>query len=243
MTNKIDFVERRLTPGFVLLLLIVGALSGGCFLDSPPDDGDPKDTNGIYDTFTSSGADTSTTTVFADYFYVRVSATEAAESMTTEDPGADIDAVILNQGGANITATGVELLTNMSVYENYKPRDVNVAGATIDAFDETDPANITASSTCNTSSDSFVSIGGTDVGEAAAIWTFPSGIENGDTLYVVEVGGCDTGSSTAGSEPYSVEISISTTVDANWQSLGSRVSDAPVTPFSVSGLPDVPLGN
>ena len=182
-----------------------------------------------------------TTPRFAQYFYARVSATESA--MNGEDPGPDIDAVILNQGGANIEATSVELLTDMSAYTNYKPRDVNTAGTRIDAFDETDPTKLNAESACDTSPDSFVSIGGTDAGEAAAIWTFPIGIRNTDTIYVIEVGDCDALGSTAGSEPYSVEVSISTTVDANWQSLGERTTDAPVAPFSVESLPFIPLGN
>ena len=232
----------RFLFALICMLAVGGFALTGCEVDDGADTTTTTGTDTSSSSSSSSGADTGTT-VFADYFYVRVSATDAAESETTEDPGADIDAVILGQGGTNITATSVELLTDMSAYANYKSRDVNTAGTTINAFTETDPANITTASTCATSSDGFVSIGGTDAGEAAAIWTFPSGVENGDTLYVVEVGGCDTGSSTAGSEPYSVEVSISTTVDANWQSLGSRVGDAPVTPFSVTGLPDVPLGN
>ena len=80
-------------------------------------------------------------------FYVRVSATEAAESTTTEDLGPDIDAVILNSGGTNFNANYVELLTDMSTYTNYKARDPSTAGTTINAFTETDPTKITADST------------------------------------------------------------------------------------------------
>ena len=231
------------------IFLILSIFSAGCEINS---DDSSDSFNNSADT-----ADSSKTTsisndrdtsyiIVCGYHYVRVSATEAAKSETLENPGPDIDAVILNQGGANIEATSVELLTDMSAYTNYKPRDVSTAGIRIDAFTETDPADITASSTCATSSDGFVSIGGTDAGEAAAIWTFPSAVEHGDTLYVVEVGGCRENSregATSNSEAYSVEVSISTTVDANWQSLGSRVGDGPVMPFVALGLPQIPLGN
>ena len=180
----------------------------------------------------------------ASYFYVRVTP-DAYLSVSDgdEDPGADIDTIILDKGGENHFPSEVMLDADMSQYPGYKSRMISRAGMTLDAFSESDPSQIGSGSTCSTSSAGFVSIGGDP--NDGAVFSFNSPIERGDTLWVLEVGGCDRegSGSTPGSEGYAVAVAVSTLVDANWLSIGTRASDGPVTAITVPELPEVALGN
>ena len=238
----------------VFIFLLLGISLTSCEEEGHLVFNDLNNNNDISDRFDSFNNNTDISDSISDvsnyngyhyhYFYARISATEPAKDDHSENPGPDIDALIINRHGTHINANSVELLTDMSMYPHYKDRDITAAGTTLNAFGEDDPADITMSSTCDATSDNVVSLGGTDAGEAAAIWTFDQEIYNDDTLYVVEVSGCNTSRDTIISEPYKLEISTSTTVDANWRLLGHRIGNGPVTPFRVSlDLPDIPLSD
>jgi hypothetical protein len=237
MSRKLQFLFS-----LICMLALTGFVMTGCEVDG---DADADSTTG---TTTSSGGTTSSgttsTTIVAEYFFVRVQTGAGVDvgDAQREDPGADIDYVgLIDQTAGLVNPTSVSLESDMTQYPNYKDRSIDGAGLTINSFSESDPTNVTAASTCDTASSNYVSIGMD--GDPGAVWGFPTAIDQGDTIVVLEVGGCEraSGGATPGSEPYDVSVSIANQVDSTFVSIGSRANDAPLLTITVPALPVVEL--
>lgn len=246
MSRKLRFLFS-----LICLLALTGFMATGCEVD----DGADATTSSSGDTSssgTSSSGETDTGQPLASYFFVRIQSSTGTPDTETgsEDPGADIDAVFLldgGPGGSLVTPSSVSLETSMEVlYDNYKPRDIDGAGLTMNAFSEGSPLDVTTASTCDTGSENYVSVG--MPGDPGAVWGFDTAIDEGDTIVVLEVGGCvraNGGSTTPGSEPYSVDVAIANRVDSTWTNIGTRSNDQPLLQITIpaGALPDVPLGS
>lgn len=195
-------------------LIAAGLATPGCEIDPEPDattDGGDTDTNGGDDGDTVMPPDGD------PYFFVRVD--DLSPMADTADGGSDIDAIILDKtDGTQAFADSVE------GYEH--------GGGDGITGDELDPTEALGSpdafyaypdtSVCDVEGTGgnapFVSLGGTGgvlvVGMSAAI-------ETGDTLTVLEVGGCDFGDGMANAEEVDVSISTAKEIDGTWTFLGN----------------------
>lgn len=222
---------------FYLLICMLAGMSlvvSGCEVDDDADaDGG---TGGGTDTSTdgtdTDGTDTEEPTL--DYRFVRV--TDLSNDSGTSDAGADIDAIFITKSGGN----DVFPLADKFIYEpsggEVQAADPNAA-IDIDAF--TAYPNV---DTCELNDASgapnYVSLGGT--GYIIAEFAAP-GVEEGDTLKVLEVGGCDFGSGTAREEEVRIEISTGSSLDGTWQTVSTGTNTLHQTTITSAMVPPVAL--
>ena len=151
------------------------------------------------------------------YLYVRID--DLSEYADTPDGGADIDALILKKSdGSQYFATSVEgfIFGNFGSAESLDPMDALGAPDAFYNYSSDD----TSVCTIGTSDDRpFVSLGGEG---GVLVVRMGAAIETGDTLTVLEVGGCNYGDGEAIVEEISVQISVSYDIDSGqWVALGS----------------------
>jgi len=131
----------------------------------------------------------------------------------TPDGGADIDAVMVQKPSGTVAfAQTVENFRHGGGGPSPEGDPTRALGAPDSFYAYPD------TTVCEVSSRGFVSLGGTGgllvVGMALSI-------ETGDTVSVLEVGGCDFGAGTAISEPVDVSISTGPRIDGSWIFLGT----------------------
>ena len=212
------------------MLALVLFAATGCEIDSGGD-GDIGDAD--VSTSDMSGNDT-TDPETVPYFYVLI---EDLSNTEGEDPGADIDAVVLIKDG-------VRSYARRPVAYYFPPGTTPLRSNEFDAIGEPD-AHTTYPATsgiCSVDGD-FASLGG--VGGYILV-EMEEEIENGDTLEVIEIGGgCffgDDGEDEARAEEVQVSVSTADELTGTWQVLGTGESaTSPIISFSVSALPDVPV--
>lgn len=157
------------------------------------------------------------------YLYVRID--DLSNATGGGDPGADLDAVVLEKNGG--------MVVYAEAVESYlaSPADVNannpqeLLGAP-DAF-----TNWPDVSTCRVDS-GFVSLGGAGY----AIVRMGQPVEEGDRLDVLEIGGCEYApGSDAIPDQVEVQVAVTSALDGQWIALGRGTG--PLISFSVPSLP------
>jgi len=209
-------------PNLLLVLMVAIATLGfvGCEFDEGSD-GDSSTT-----TQPDVTNDESETAVGMEYRDVRVD--DMSGINTGQDPGADIDAIILEKAaGTDVYADKIEAFQlGVDVGDNIDPVDALGAPDSVVDFKGSAP-------TCNADA-GFVSLGGSGylvahMGEA---------IEVGDSVAVIEVGGCDYGGGMAKLEVVKVQVSVSAEPEnQHWVALGQ--GEGPYLSLSVITLPEV----
>lgn len=155
------------------------------------------------------------------YRFVRID--DLSNATGTNDPGVDLDALVLTKldGGSSVFASAV------SVYEA-RPGGV----ASNDPADALGPPDVFSAwpdtDTCDLSG-GFVSLGGA----GTIVLEMGAPFAEGDTLDVLEVGGCDFGAGSALADPYRVQISVGDAVTDTWEPLGTSSGGAArfIVPF------------
>ena len=209
---------------FLLVLTAVMATVGfaGCELQP---DADADGGNTTTDVTTTPDGTTDTAGVL-DYRYVRVD--DLSNITAGQDPGADIDAIILEKAsGTDVYADKIEAFQpGVDVGDNIDPTDA--LGAPDSVINYTD-----AMPDCNADA-GFVSLGGSGY----VVAHMGENIEVGDSVAVIEVGGCDYGGGTAKLETVKVQVSVAAEPDNQyWVTLGE--GQGPYLSLSVNSLPPV----
>lgn len=211
---------------FVLVLfLALGALAfSGCELEEDPDADmtTGTDTN----TNTDTAGDTSEdTTPSLSYRFIRID--DVSGPGVDIDSGADIDAILLEKSDG--TSVGAETLEGFEhgggQGDAVNPNDALGQPDSFTDWEGTDPV-------CDLGG-GYVSLGG-DGG--LLIVGMPQDIETGDTITVLEVGGC-TGNEGGAGIPDAIEVSVSVgnDIDGSWTFVTS--GEGPVISASVPTLP------
>lgn len=211
---------------FLLVLTAIMAMVTfvGCELE------DDADADGTSSTDVTSTTDTTTTDTVTntglDYRYVRVD--DLSNITDGQDPGADIDAIILEKAnGTNVFASNVEAFQlGVDVGDNIDPQDALNAPDSVVNYTDSFP-------TCNADA-GFVSLGGSGY----LVVAMDQNIEVGDSVAVIEVGGCDYGGGEAKVEMVKVQVSVAAEPDnLHWVTLGQ--GEGPYLSLDVSSLPVV----
>lgn len=156
------------------------------------------------------------------YLFVRVD--DVSDHAAGTDPGADLDAVVLRKAdGAHVFVEAVEHY--MASPQEPRANDPAELLGTPDAFYAWPDTSV-----CNVDT-GFVSLGGS----GTIIARMGAEIEAGDTVEVLELGGCSYGSGTAIVEEIEVLVSVSPEVGAQWIVLGRGTG--PAVSFAVPELP------
>ena len=212
----------------LLLLLFTLAALGfavGCELESDADaDATTANDTGTIDTPTDN------TVTYLDHRYVRLD--DLSNNQDGEDPGADIDAVILTKGGTGATSyalNSVDYSPGVTAGDNQVPSDATGAPDAFAAYPDT--------TTCN-ADEGFVTLGGFGY----IILEMGDKMEAGDTITVLEVGGCDYGGSNpAKVETVQVQVSVAdSATNPHWQVVGSGQGPAIAFTLDANDLPLVP---
>lgn len=212
---------------FILIAFVaVGALAlSGCELEDESDATETAtNTNPTGTTEPTTEPTTDTTPAGDPYAFVRID--DLSEFNDTEDGGADIDAIVLDKlSGGQFYADTVEAFSFGG--GTAEELDAEAALGAPDAFED-----YPAVATCRVDG-GFVSLGG--IG-GQLVLGMESNIEAGDTLTVLEVGGCDFGGpNDAILDDIEVFVGISKEPSGQWESLGS--GEGPAVSFTVPTLP------
>lgn len=204
-------------------------LVAGCEVDSGDDADGGTDAGGTGTDTGGTGTDTAGPTL-ADYKFILI---EDLSATAGEDPGADIDAVVLIKDGVSSYAEAPEEYSLADDSVPLRRNEFDAIGAP-DAYTDY-PA---ATGACQVDGN-FVSLGGTG---GYLILEMEEAIETGDTLQVVEIGSCTFDGGTARAEEIRVSVSTSSDYTGNWVVVGSGESDpSPIITFTVPTLPDVEM--
>lgn len=171
----------------------------------------------------------------AGYRYVMIEDLSSAEDDTKEDPGADIDAVVIkpSNGDAAFYIADVVAYTRSSGGSTKKDDEAHafdpdaIVGAPDAIVDYTAAvAGADKSATCKYYANSektkftFVSLGGRG---GYVIGQLEADAHNGDSIYVTEIGNCKLantksadGKVAAGAEAFSVKLSVAKEQDSDW---------------------------
>jgi len=214
---------------FIMLALGLFAVTG-CEVDG----GEDGDATGDADATTNDTVDNDTSEPeLVPYQYVLI---EDLSDTGGEDPGADIDAVVLIKDG-------VRSYAGRPVAYYFPPDTEPLRSNEFEVVDEPDAHTTYPASTGICLVDgSFASLGGQG---GYILVEMDEEIENGDTLEVIEIGGgCffgDNGEDEARAEEVQVSVSTADDLDGTWQVIGTGTStSSPIISFTVSALPDVP---
>jgi hypothetical protein len=186
-----------------------------------------------------------------EYRYVRIDDLSPAEPSTTtkEDPGVDIDAVVLvKRDGTKFNIKAVQGYSR-SDGGSAKPEDAAhaydpaaIIGDPDSIVNYTDPDGKCNYMNNDKTKFTFVSLGGLG---GYIIGEMGGAIENGDDLYVLEVGDCDLNAATtqsgnsskAGAENFKVAVSIAKDADSEWkQVINDTAASKGVVHSKISGL-------
>lgn len=212
---------------FIMLAMALFATTG-CEVDGG--DGTTGDADAT--TTDTVDNDTGTDPVPVPYQYVLI---EDLSDTGGEDPGADIDAVVLIKDGVRSYAGRPVAYFFPADTEPLRSNEFEVV-------DEPDAHTEYPASTGICLVDgSFASLGG--VGGYILV-EMDEEIENGDTLEVIEIGGgCffgDNGEDEARAEEVQVSVSTADDLDGTWAVIGTGTStSSPIISFTVTALPDV----
>lgn len=219
MSNKMRFLYL-----LVCLAAALGFVVSGCEVDDDADADGGTSTDGTTDGATDGTTD-GTEPILLNYRYVRV--TDISGNDTGNNPGADIDAIILTKaGGGDVMPTAViDSFSGSNATEAIVPEEV----LTLDAFSTSNPSS---GATCslyrdaNGTNSTFFALGGD--GFVTVQFAEP-GLEVGDTLRVLEVGNCeftglDGNTGTAGAENVMVEVSVGSDASGTWRTVVSNGS-------------------
>ena len=219
-----------------LLLILTCALSLPLSLGCEPEeseteisespDGDSSDWNGSGSTDWDSGSydwesegsfsfEVTDPGPWPQYRFVRI---DDLSTRSLSSDGADIDAIILTKANGEVFyASAVEgLIYSDPQTDGYNPEEA--LGAP-DAFYNAAMNDFSVCDIGETDARPFVSLGGEG---GVLVVRMDANIEEGDTLTVLEVGGCDYGNGEAIVEEIGVSIAVSSDIDTGlWLELGS----------------------
>ena len=249
MSNKLRFSLIFTSAAMMLFTLSACELQGTCDPDVDPNGcqstNTGTDTNRPGTDTNRPGTDTQTTGPgpcgdfgCLDYNFIRID--DLSDQTTGEDPGADIDAVVLVKGSRRIFAYEA---SQYSAAQAVRAGDTNEMLGAPDAF----VAYPTDTTSCNLykadTNPTYTSLGGLG---GYAIVKVPEKIEAGDQIQVLEVGNCEFESQDnpgtfgeAKAEPIRIQVSVSDDVNGNWIVVSDR-GEGPVITATVPSLPDVP---
>ena len=167
------------------------------------------------------------------YRYVRID--DTSDNGSTDDAGADIDAIILfKAGGGTFYADNVEAFAHAGGPGAEVDPEESLGSP--DAFPNYTGVGM-GTDTCDGGS-GYVSMGGTG---GMLIVHMEGELEAGDTLSALEVGDCDMiAGGTAIADDVNISVSVSNSVDGTWQIVASGSGPEITTTLEASDLPAVP---
>jgi len=217
------------------VLAALSMLFAGCEIEG---DGD-ADAVTSNDTGTSTNEDTGTpdsTTTYKEYRYVRID--DISGNADDIDGGADIDAIILfKAGGSAVYADNVEAFEHGGGFGTEV--DSTEALGQPDAFENYSGVGV-GIDRCHVDT-GYVSLGGTD---GLLIVHMADQIEVGDSLSVLEVGGCefwDDEDHEAIEDDVRVSVSVGKSLTDQWQVLGEGAGPEINFDLTATDLPNVEL--
>ena len=219
-------MDTTTKTSFALLICIsLAATLAGCELESEYEDGDTIGGD--------SYSEVEELAEIPDYRYVRID--DLSTKSDTIDGGADIDAVILSKTSGEIAfAVGVEGFQ----HGGGRGDDLDPTKA-LGAPDSFYRYYANDMSVCDVDGNGFVSLGG-----GSLVLEMGDVIASGDTLSVLEVGGCeyDDAGHEAIVEPVRVSISVASDLyQPYWYELGSK--EGPEISFTIPDLVDPTLND
>jgi hypothetical protein len=228
--------------GWIVFLCLVVAVAAACSETSEDLDGYvPAGDTGWLDGYVPADSGADGTTPPAEYKYVKI---EDLSSVSGAQDGADIDAVELQKTAGSSWAAAAESCT---LPDGTACANPDQAVGASDAFCS-DPTKCFSNYELPTDDPAtlppYVALGGFDgTTSGTLIVSMSEKIENGDTLFVYEVGNCDvseacTVASTTKASPESVKVSVGTSATGPWVEVlaASDTTKHPDIEIPISGL-------